>query len=140
MAGHRRPSTFRHRFKDAKTTLHELFGRLVFHVLCGNTDDHARNHAAFWNGRQLELTPACDICPQAGSGQQALQAILIRARERSSQLAICFAAAPAFLLGQEHAVAIVSHPVSVIENNGRLSVMKPISAQWIGPCFGVASF
>ena len=106
----------RHRFKDAKTTLQELFGRLVFNVLCGNTDDHARNHAAFWNGRQLELTPAYDICPQARSGQQASQAMLIRARERSSQLAICIAAAPAFLLGQEQAVAIVNHQVSVIEN------------------------
>lgn len=106
----------RHRFKDAKATLQELFGRLVFNVLCGNTDDHARNHAAFWNGRQLELTPAYDICPQARSGQQASQAMLIRARERSSQLAICIAAAPAFLMGQEQAVAIVNHQVSVIEN------------------------
>jgi hypothetical protein len=95
--------------------LRELFGRLVFNVLCGNTDDHARNHAAFWNGRQLELTPAYDICPQARSGQQASQAVLIRAGERSSQLAICVAAAPAFLLGQEQAVAIVNHQVSVIE-------------------------
>ena len=105
----------RHRLKGAKATLRELFGRLVFNVLCGNTDDHARNHAAFWNGRQLELTPAYDICPQAGLGQQVSQAVLIRAGERSSQLAICVAAAPAFLLGQEQAVAIVNHQVSVIE-------------------------
>lgn len=27
--------------------------------------DHARNHAAFWDGTQLSLTPAYDICPQA---------------------------------------------------------------------------
>ena len=32
----------RHRFSSPKATLHELYGRLVFNVLCGNTDDHAR--------------------------------------------------------------------------------------------------
>ncbi len=40
----------RHRFTDPKDTLKELFARLVFNILCGNTDDHARNHAAFWDG------------------------------------------------------------------------------------------
>jgi len=106
----------RHRFKDAKASLRELFGRLVFNVLCGNTDDHARNHAAFWDGRQLELTPAYDICPQSRSGQQASQAMLIQAGRRSSQVATCLAAASAFLLGQEQAVAIVNHQVNVIED------------------------
>lgn len=33
----------RHRFVDPKRTLHELFRRLVFNVLTGNRDDHARN-------------------------------------------------------------------------------------------------
>ena len=35
----------RHRFADASATLRELYSRLVFNILCGNTDDHARNHA-----------------------------------------------------------------------------------------------
>jgi serine/threonine-protein kinase HipA len=26
------------------------------HILCGNTDDHARNHAGFWDGKHLTLT------------------------------------------------------------------------------------
>jgi len=58
----------RHRFTDPKNTLKELFSRLVFNILCGNTDDHARNHAAFWNGKELTLTPAYDICPQGRTG------------------------------------------------------------------------
>ncbi|MCK0713593.1 hypothetical protein L1071_01305 [Chromohalobacter sarecensis] len=29
--------------------------------MCGNMDDYARNHAAFWDGRMLSLPP---ICPQ----------------------------------------------------------------------------
>lgn len=51
----------RHRFDDPKETLEELFSRMVFNILCGNTDDHARNHAAFWNGKTLRLTPAYDL-------------------------------------------------------------------------------
>lgn len=105
----------RHRFADAKATLRELFSRMVFNVLCGNTDDHARNHAAFWDGHQLTLTPAYDICPQARSGQQASQAMLVRGADRSSQVATCIAAASAFLLGREEAIAIVNHQINVIE-------------------------
>ncbi|WP_256091642.1 HipA domain-containing protein [Candidatus Thiosymbion oneisti] len=50
----------RHRFKDARATLRELFSRLAFNILCGNTDDHPRNHSAFWDGQALALTPAYD--------------------------------------------------------------------------------
>ena len=107
----------RHRFKNPKVTLRELFSRIVFNILCGNTDDHARNHAAFWDGHQLILTPAYDICPQSRSGQQASQAMLIHGRERSSQLTTCIAAAPVYLLGREDAIGIINHQIRVIENS-----------------------
>jgi serine/threonine-protein kinase HipA len=64
----------RHRFTKPKETLRELYSRMVFNVLCGNTDDHARNHAAFWDGTRPTLTPAYDLCPQARSGAEATQA------------------------------------------------------------------
>jgi len=106
----------RHRFSEPKVTLRELFSRIVFNILSGNTDDHARNHAAFWNGKQLSLTPAYDICPQPRSGQQASQAMLIHERDRSSHLSTCIAAAPSFLLAREEAIAIINHQVNVIEH------------------------
>ena len=105
----------RHRFTDPKATLRELFSRIVFNILCGNTDDHARNHAAFWDGHQLALTPAYDICPQSRSGQQASQAMLICGAERTSQVGACIAAASVFLLNQEEAIHIVNHQVKMIE-------------------------
>ena len=49
--------------------------QVVFNILCSNTDDHARNHAAFWDGQALELTPAYDICPQPRTGGEASQAM-----------------------------------------------------------------
>ena len=119
MAGHasyeKLAEIIRHRFANPRQTLQELFGRIVFNILCGNTDDHARNHAAFWDGRQLTLTPAYDICPQSRTGQVASQGMLIRDGDRSSQLATCIAAAPAFLLNRDEAIGIANHQVAVIE-------------------------
>jgi serine/threonine-protein kinase HipA len=104
----------RHSFAAPKDDLRELFGRLVFNILCGNTDDHARNHAAFWNGKSLSLTPAYDICPQARSGFEATQAMLIIGDNRFSQIATCLMAAPHFLLSADQALAIVEHQVKTI--------------------------
>jgi len=107
----------RHRFKNASATLKELFSRLVFNILCGNTDDHARNHAAFWNGKMLELTPAYDICPQGRTGNEATQAMLISGDNRMSQLSACLAAARNFLLSPEEARGIIERQIAVIEEN-----------------------
>jgi len=109
-------TVIRHRFTEPKATLRELFSRLVFNVLCGNTDDHARNHAAFWNGKALSLTPAYDICPQGRTGQEASQAMLIDGNRRSSQLVTCVDAAPSFLIPRDEAIAIAAEQIKVIRD------------------------
>jgi serine/threonine-protein kinase HipA len=105
----------RHRFRDPRSTLRELFQRLVFNILVGNTDDHARNHAAFWDGEALELTPAYDICPQARVGHEASQAMLIVGDNRLSQLSVCRQAAANFQLSRREADAIVEAQTTAIE-------------------------
>ena len=107
----------RHKFTHVSTTLNELFSRLVFNILCGNTDDHARNHAAFWDGSMLSLTPAYDICPQARGGNEATQGMLIAGGNRMSRVSSCLEAAHHFLLSREEALSIVVHQVSVIGEN-----------------------
>ncbi len=107
----------RYRFTEPKKTLKELFSRLVFNILCGNTDDHARNHAAFWNGKELTLTPAYDICPQGRSGNEASQAMLIAGNNNLSQLKNCLETAHHFLLSQEEAHSIFEIQEMVIEKN-----------------------
>ena len=106
----------RHRFTSPKATLHELYGRLVFNILCGNTDDHARNHAGFWDGEHLTLTPAYDICPQRRSGSVASQAMLIVRDNRTSTLATCLEAAPSFQLGEQAAKAIFARQIGTIRD------------------------
>ncbi len=97
----------RHRFKDSSNTLKELFSRMTFNILVGNTDDHARNHAAFWDGDMFSLTPAYDICPQGRAGNEASQAMLISGNNRMSQLATCLKSANHFQLSVKEAVNII---------------------------------
>lgn len=107
----------RHRFTDPQETLREMFSRIVFNILSGNTDDHARNHAAFWDGEMLSLTPAYDICPQGRAGQEATQAMLITDENRASRVATCFGAAHHFLLSQNEAMEIIEAQMRCIAEN-----------------------
>jgi len=107
----------RRRFRNASATLKELFSRLVFNILSGNTDDHARNHAAFWDGKMLSLTPAYDICPQSRTGNEASQAMLISGENNLSKISNCVDAAHNFLLSRDDANNIAEQQRHVIENN-----------------------
>lgn len=107
----------RSRFINPKATLEELFKRLVFNILSGNTDDHARNHAGFWDGKHLSLTPAYDICPQMRHGGEATQAMMIVGSDKSSKLTTCLTASNNFLLSKEEAKAIIENQIATIKNN-----------------------
>lgn len=107
----------RYRFIDASQTLKELYSRMIFNILCGNTDDHARNHAAFWDGEMLTLTPAYDICPQSRTGSEASQAMRIAGDNNLSQLSVCLSVANNFLLSEDEAKEIIEKQVVIIKAN-----------------------
>ena len=107
----------RHCFTNPKATLKELFSRLVFNILCGNTDDHARNHAAFWDGKALTMTPAYDICPQGRTGNMASQAMLISGNNNLSQLRTCLETAHNFLLSEKEVRETFGVLTAAIEQN-----------------------
>jgi len=107
----------RERFTDARLTLRELFARITFNILVGNNDDHARNHAAFWDGAALTLTPAYDICPQPRAGGETSQAMPIAPDGfRMSQVAGCVETASTYLLSEAETREIVDHQIEVIES------------------------
>ncbi len=109
--------SIRHKFYDASKTLTELYKRLVFNILIGNNDDHARNHAAFWDGKMLKLTPAYDICPQPRTGRTASQAMLIHGNNRMSQLKECINSAAQFQLSRKEAIGIIEKiAISIVDN------------------------
>lgn len=108
----------RSRFSEPSLTLRELFSRIVFNVLCGNNDDHARNHAAFWDGAELTLTPAYDICPAPRGGGETAQAMAIgRDGYRMSQLAGCIERASVYLLSETDAREIADRQIEAIERD-----------------------
>jgi serine/threonine-protein kinase HipA len=105
----------RARFTAPQRTLRELFARITFNILSGNTDDHARNHAAFWDGRELTLTPAYDICPQPRAGGEAAQVMAIGPDGwRMSQVAGCIERAGSYHLSPAQARSVVDHQIETI--------------------------
>lgn len=110
----------RGRSNDPVRDRRELFSRMVFNVLCGNTDDHARNHAAFWDGRQIALTPAYDICPYLRVGGEATQAMLLGTGDdlyRFSIVGGCIARAGLYGLSHDEATEIVEQQRAVIDDS-----------------------
>lgn len=106
----------RARFTNPDATLRELFARITLNILVSNTDDHARNQSAFWEGKQLTLTPAYDICPYPRSGGEAAQVMAIGEDGwRYSQLAGCVARADTYHLERADAQQIIDQQVAVIE-------------------------
>lgn len=105
----------RARFTEPARTLRELFARITFNVLVGNTDDHPRNHAAFWDGRALTLTPAYDVSPQPRAGGESAQVMAIgRDGFRMSQVAGCVERAATYLLSEGEAREIVDRQLDVV--------------------------
>ncbi|MCW3066335.1 MAG: type toxin-antitoxin system HipA family toxin [Solirubrobacterales bacterium] len=110
----------RERFRDPQETLRELFARITFNILSGNTDDHARNHAAFWDGDGLTLTPAYDICTYVRGGGEATQSMMIGLPEdpfRFSQIAGCIERAGLYGLSAVEAREIVDGQLTAIEEH-----------------------
>lgn len=108
----------RDRFTDADATLKELFGRIVFNILCSNTDDHPRNHAAFWDGSALTLTPAYDIGPglrQVGEVEQVMA--IGEDGWRFSQLAGCVSRSGPYHMSRAQAQELIDEQVEVIGAN-----------------------
>jgi len=95
----------------------ELFRRMVFNILIGNIDDHARNHACFWNGYTLELTPAYDVCPQPRTGISADQAMTVGLWGRKANLQNAISDCARFGLGEQEALDLVRVMQDVVRNH-----------------------
>lgn len=96
---------------DAK----QLFRRMIFNILIGNTDDHARNHAFFWDGRSYTLTPAYDICPLLRAGQTASQAMIVGKNGRESTIRNALSQTEQFSLMPSEAKTIQEEITEIIE-------------------------
>ena len=103
--------------RDFRSDGAELFNRMVLNILIGNVDDHARNHACFWDGEFLDLTPAYDICPQPRTGLSADQAMVVGRWGRPSNLQNAVSASERFGLGPNEAREIAEAMTATVRNN-----------------------
>ena len=108
----------RARFVNPDANLRELFSRIMFNILVGNTDDHARNHAAFVIGDGLDLTPAYDVAPQPRSGETARHPPFgTDAHGRESRIVALIAAAPTYHLTAAEGREIADRQIEVIRRD-----------------------
>jgi serine/threonine-protein kinase HipA len=90
--------------------IRELFRRMIFNVLCRNTDDHPRNHAFLWGERGFALSPAYDIVPtptRLGVGTDFLLSMSLGKKGREASLGNALTMSPRFGLTLHEAENVV---------------------------------
>lgn len=89
--------------------LPQLYRRMVFNLVAGNSDDHVKNHGVLLQGNgYYRLTPAFDVVMQL-NGHTGYQSLAILPGQMTSSLDLARQAAPQFGLAAPDAEAIIRH-------------------------------
>ena len=88
---------------DVKQNLRELYRRVAFNILFGNTDDHFRNHGFLLTPKGWTLSPAYDINP----GTKLHQCLLIDSFTEESDINVLLAACESYMLERRDATEII---------------------------------
>ncbi|MGC3965521.1 MAG: HipA domain-containing protein [Rhodocyclaceae bacterium] len=96
----------------------ELFRRMVFNIVIGNTDDHIKNHGVLHAGEErYRLSPAFDMVPQRMNLGAQLLAIL--PGRFDARLALASEAAAHFGLAPQAADEIIENIVATVREQWR---------------------
>lgn len=88
---------------NVRNNLEELYRRVAFYVIVGNSDDHFRNHGFLLTRKGWELSPAYDINPTLSDNQS----LLINRFTSESDLNILLSSAGEYMLSAEKAMNII---------------------------------
>lgn len=89
---------------NIEQNLEELYKRVAFYIIVGNSDDHFRNHGFLLTRKGWELSPAYDINPTL----QENQSLLINRSTNESDLNILLESAYDYMLSKDKAARIIS--------------------------------
>ena len=89
---------------NVERNLEELYRRVAFYIIVGNSDDHLRNHGFLLTRKGWELSPAYDINPTL----QENQSLLINRSSNQSDLNVLFESADDYMLSKNRAGKIIS--------------------------------
>lgn len=88
---------------NVEQNLEELYRRVAFYIIVGNSDDHFRNHGFLLSRKGWELSPAYDINPTLADGQS----LLINRSTSDSDLSVLLSSAGEYMLSSQRAESIV---------------------------------
>lgn len=89
---------------NVEQNLEELFRRVAFYIIVGNSDDHFRNHGFLLTRKGWELSPAYDINPTLADNQS----LLINRSTSQSDLNILLASAGDYMFSSDKAKSIIN--------------------------------
>lgn len=89
---------------DVERNLEELYRRIAFYIIIGNSDDHFRNHGFLLTRRGWQLSPAYDINPTLEENQS----LLINATTNIADLNLLLQSADDYMLSPRRASQIIS--------------------------------
>jgi serine/threonine-protein kinase HipA len=120
---------------------HELFGRMLFNIVTGNRDDHAKNHGVLHvAGTTYRLAPAFDLVPMPQVGTTYRQAMIVGLQGQTSTLANALSVAEHFMLGDEDARAIARQVAGGVSEWRRFFAAAGVSTrdtEYVQACFDV---
>lgn len=119
---------------DVQQNLRELFRRVAFNVMFGNTDDHFRNHGFLLTPKGWTLSPAYDINP----GVKLHQCLLIDQYTEQSDVNILLAACNSYMLEEKEAKEIIEEVRHTLKDWRSVATklqlgsknIEPYSARW----------
>ena len=119
---------------DAGQNLRELYRRIAFNVMFGNTDDHFRNHGFLLTPKGWTLSPAYDINP----GVKLHQCLLIDQYTERSDVNTLLAACNNYMLEHQKAAEIIKEVRDTIKDWRKIAtelqiphkIFTPYCNQW----------
>ena len=97
---------------NVEQNLEELYRRVTFYIIVGNSDDHFRNHGFLLTRKGWELSPAYDINPTLSDNQS----LLINRTTSESNLDILLESAGEYMLSAETAKTIIYEVKSAMKS------------------------
>lgn len=113
---------------EVRQNLSELYRRVAFNVMFGNTDDHFRNHGFLLTPKGWTLSPAYDINP----GAKSHQCLLIDAYTEESDINALLSASENYMLERQEAAEIIEEVRAVIKDWRKTATEQQIPLKLLG--------
>lgn len=97
---------------NVEQNLEELYRRVAFYIIVGNSDDHFRNHGFLLTRKGWKLSPAYDINPTLSENQS----LLINSLTSESNLDILLESAENYMISKEKAAIIIAEVKSAMKS------------------------